>query len=76
LGCQGAKRTKIGERQSIEFRAQALIIFQSSELLPDAEQLGQHQRQQPVRNRNAYNDINSTNDPGSRIMEFQLRYSF
>jgi hypothetical protein len=26
--------------------------------------------------RNAYNDINSTNDPGSRVIEFQLRFSF
>jgi hypothetical protein len=26
--------------------------------------------------RNAFNDINSTNNPGSRILEFQLRYSF
>ena len=26
--------------------------------------------------RNAFNDINSTNDPGSRLLEFQLRFSF
>ena len=24
----------------------------------------------------AYSDINSTNDPGSRVIEFSLRYSF
>ena len=26
--------------------------------------------------RSAFNDINSTNDPGSRVMDFQLRFSF
>ncbi|MDR3701218.1 MAG: carboxypeptidase regulatory-like domain-containing protein [Candidatus Sulfopaludibacter sp.] len=72
-----AKRTKIGERQSIEFRAQALNIFNhpnfflvpnSSGNITMSNLFGQ--------TRNAYNDINSTNDPGSRILEFQLRYSF
>jgi hypothetical protein len=72
-----AKRTKIGERQSIEFRAQALNIFNHPNffLVPNSSGnisvnnlFGQ--------TRNAYNDINSTNDPGSRLLEFQLRYSF
>jgi len=26
--------------------------------------------------RSAFNDINSTNDPGPRVMDFQLRFSF
>jgi len=72
-----AKRTKIGEKQSIEFRAQALNLFNHPNffLVPNSSGninvnnlFGQ--------TRNAYNDINSTNDPGSRILEFQLRYSF
>jgi hypothetical protein len=72
-----AKRTKITERQSIEFRAQALNIFNHPNffLVPNSSGnitinslFGQ--------TRNAYNDINSTNDPGSRLLEFQLRYSF
>ena len=72
-----AKRTKINERQSIEFRAQALNIFNHPNffLVPNStgnitinSLFGQ--------TRNAYNDINSTNDPGSRLLEFQLRYSF
>jgi hypothetical protein len=72
-----AKRTKIGEHQSVEFRAQALNIFNHPNffLVPNStgnitinSLFGQ--------TRNAYNDINSTNDPGSRLLEFQLRYSF
>lgn len=72
-----AKRTRITEKQSIEFRAQALNIFNHPNffLVPNSSGnitvnnlFGQ--------TRNAYNDINSTNDPGSRILEFQVRYSF
>jgi hypothetical protein len=72
-----AKRTRIGERQTIEFRAQALNIFNHPNffLVPNSS------GNVAVNNlfgqtRSAYNDINSTNDPGSRILEFQLRYSF
>jgi hypothetical protein len=72
-----AKRTRITERQSIEFRAQALNVFNHPNffLVPNSSGnitinslFGQ--------TRNAYNDINSTNDPGSRLLEFQMRYSF
>jgi hypothetical protein len=72
-----AKRTRINEKQSIEFRIQALNIFNHPNffLVPNSSGnitmnnlFGQTQ--------NAYNDINSTNDPGSRILDFQLRYSF
>lgn len=72
-----SKRTKIGERQSIEFRVQALNIFNHPNffLVPNSSGnitvnnlFGQTQ--------SAYNDINSTNDPGSRVLDFQLRYSF
>ncbi len=72
-----SKRTKIGERQSIEFRAQALNVFNHANffLVPNSAgniSIGSLFGQ----TRNAYNDINSTNDPGSRLLEFQLRYSF
>ncbi len=71
------KRTKIREKQSIEFRVQALNLFNhpnfflvpnSSGNITISNTFGQ--------TRNAYNDINSTNQPGSRMMDFQLRYSF
>ena len=72
-----SKRTRITERQSIEFRVQALNILNhpnfflvpnSSGNITVSNLFGQ--------TRNAYNDINSTNDPGSRVLDFQLRYSF
>jgi hypothetical protein len=72
-----AKRTRIHERYSIEFRAQALNLFNHPNffLVPNStgnitinNLFGQ--------TRNAYNDINSTNDPGSRVLDFQLRFSF
>ncbi len=72
-----SKRTRITEKQSIEFRVQALNIFNHPNffLVPNSSGnitmnnlFGQTQ--------NAYNDINSTNDPGSRVLDFQLRYSF
>jgi hypothetical protein len=72
-----SKRTKITERHSIEFHAQALNIFNHPNffLVPNSSGnitinnlFGQ--------TRNAFNDINSTNNPGSRILEFQMRYSF
>ncbi len=72
------KRTKITERQTIEFRAQSLNVFNHPNffLVPNSgggtitvgSLFGQ--------TRNGYSDINSTNDPGSRVLEFQLRYSF
>jgi hypothetical protein len=71
------KRTKIGERKSLEFRAQALNLFNHPNffLVPNGSgniTIGNLFGQ----TRNAYNDINSTNDPGSRVIEFQLRFSF
>jgi hypothetical protein len=71
------KRTKLREGKIIEFRAQALNIFNHPNffLVPNSSGnitinnlFGQ--------TRNAFNDINSTNDPGSRVMDFQLRFSF
>jgi hypothetical protein len=72
-----AKRTKIGERHTIEFRATALNIFNHPNffLVPNSSgniTVGNTFGQ----TRNAYNDINSTNNPGARILEAQIRYSF
>jgi hypothetical protein len=71
------KRTKLGEHKSVEFRAQALNLFNHPNffLVPNGSgniTIGNLFGQ----TRNAYNDINSTNDPGSRVIEFQLRFSF
>ncbi len=71
------KRIKIKEKHTVEFRVQALNLFNHPNffLVPNStgnitinNLFGQ--------TRNAYNDINSTNDPGSRIFDFQLRYTF
>jgi len=72
-----AKRTRITEKQSIEFRAQALNIFNHPNFFLVPNSAGNINISNLFgQTRNAYNDINSTNDPGSRILEFQLRYSF
>jgi hypothetical protein len=73
-----SKRTKITERQSIEFRAQALNIFNHPNFFLVPNSAGNITVASNVfgQTRNAFNDINSTNNPGSRILEFQLRYSF
>jgi hypothetical protein len=71
------KRVTIKEKHTVEFRVQALNLFNHPNffLVPNStgnitinNLFGQ--------TRNAYNDINSTNDPGSRIFDFQLRYTF
>ncbi len=71
------KRVKIHEKQTVEFRVQALNLFNHPNffLVPNSSGnitinnlFGQ--------TRNIYNDINATNQPGSRVMDFQLRYSF
>ena len=71
------KRTKIGEKQSIEFRVQALNIFNHANFFLVPNSTGNITISNTFgQTRNAFNDINSTNNPGSRIMDFQLRYSF
>jgi hypothetical protein len=71
------KRTKIGEKQSIDFRVQALNVFNHANFFLVPNSTGNI----TVNNlfgqtRNAFNDINSTNNPGARLIDFQLRYSF
>jgi hypothetical protein len=72
-----AKHTRIKEKLDVEFRAQALNIFNHPNffLVPNSTgniTIGSLFGQ----TRNAYSDINSTNDPGSRVFDFQLRFSF
>jgi hypothetical protein len=76
------KRTRIGERANFEFRVQFLNAFNQSALAirdPDTnadtitvggDAFGQ--------TRNAYRDftVSGTNDPGGRLIEFQLRLNF
>ncbi len=71
------KRIHVREKQTIEFRVQALNLFNHPNffLVPNSSgnitinnSFGQ--------TRSAYNDINATNQPGSRAMDFQLRYTF
>ena len=71
------KHTRIHENKEIEFRAQALNIFNH----PNFFLVSGNSGNLSVNNifgqtRNVYNDINSTNDPGSRIMDFQIRFTF
>jgi hypothetical protein len=72
-----AKRTRIHERYSIEFRAQALNLFNHPNFFLAPNGSGNITINNLFgQTRNAYNDINSTNDPGSRVLDFQLRFSF
>lgn len=71
------KRIPIGERQAIEFRAQALNVFNHPNFFLVPNSTGNITINTTFgQTRNAFNDINSTNNPGSRIWDFQLRYSF
>jgi hypothetical protein len=67
------KMTRVTEKQSIEFRAQFLnafnlINFFLQNVNGSSTNFGQ--------TRSAYTDLNSTNDPGGRVIEFVLRYRF
>jgi len=75
------KKTKIGERALVEFRAQAINIFNitnfflsvpgnsiASNLNVNSTNFG--------RTTGAYRDLQNTNDTGGRILEFVLRFSF
>jgi hypothetical protein len=70
------KKTKIGERANVEFRAQALNVFNVTNFLADnggsnstiSSTFGQVSQ--------AYRDISGTVDPGARIIEFVLRVNF
>jgi hypothetical protein len=74
------KKTYIGERANVEFRAQALNIFNLTNFLlftpgngitttlPINTSFGQ--------TTGAYRDLANTNDTGGRIIEFVLKFNF
>ena len=76
------KKTSIGERANIEFRAQALNVFNLTNFLlfvpgnniPGNQAIGSGFGQVPTNG--AYRDLSNTNDPGGRILEFALRFNF
>ena len=72
------KRTRIGEgAKNVEFRAQALNVLNHPNFFLVANSTGNITIGNLFgQTRNVYNDINSTNDPGSRVLEFQIRFSF
>jgi hypothetical protein len=71
------KHTKIREHQDLEFRVQALNVFNHPNFFLVSQNTGNLTINSIFgQTRNVYNDINSTNDPGSRVMDFQLRFSF
>jgi hypothetical protein len=72
------KKTRIGEKgKEIEFRANALNAFNITNFFLVPGNSGNITVNTLFgQTRNAFNDINSTNDPGSRLIEFQLRFSF
>jgi hypothetical protein len=71
------KHTKIHEKQEIEFPVQALNVFNHPNFFLVSGNSGNLTINNTFgQTRNVYNDINQTNDPGSRVMDFQLRFTF
>jgi len=76
------KKTRIYERANIEFRAQALNVFNLTNFLlftpgnniPGNQAIGSAFGQVPTNG--VYRDLANTNDPGGRILEFSLRLNF
>jgi hypothetical protein len=66
------KHTRIKERFDLEFRAQALDVFNITNFLPGSNTTSSTFGQVT----GAYRDISGTVDPGSRIVEFVLRLNF
>ena len=74
------KRTHIAERFNLEFRAQALNVFNLTNFLLFVPGSGIS----PTMNigssfgqtTGAYRDLSNTNDPGGRILEFVMRLNF
>jgi hypothetical protein len=77
-----SKKTLIGERANVEFRVQALNVFNLTNFLLFApannitttSAIGSGFGQVPTNG--AYRDLSNTNDPGGRILEFALRFNF
>ena len=74
------KKTKIGEIANVEFRAQALNVFNLTNFLPDNATIGGGATNAIGaafgQVGGAYRDISGTVDPGGRILEFVLRVNF
>jgi hypothetical protein len=76
------KKTTIREKMNVEFRAQALNVFNLTNFMlfapgnniPGNQGIGSAFGQVPTNG--AYRDLSNTNDPGGRILEFALRLNF
>lgn len=75
------KRTTIGERANFEFRVQLLNAFNQS--IITIQDPGTNSAEGGIgagfgQTRNAYRDftVSGTNDPGGRLVEFQLRFNW
>jgi hypothetical protein len=74
------KRTYIGERANVEFRVNALNVFNLTNFLlfvPGSNIAGNTAIGSGFgQTTGAYRDLSNTNDPGGRILEFALRFNF
>jgi hypothetical protein len=74
------KKTKIGERANVEFRAQALNAFNLTNFLLFAPgngiTTGLTVNSAFGQTTGAYRDLQNTNDTGGRILEFVMRFNF
>jgi len=75
------KKTKINERLNVEFRAELLDAFNNSNIRVTsptgvASAINGEASATFGQTTNAYNDLNGTNDPGGRIIQFVLRINF
>ena len=72
------KKTRVGEGKSVEFRCNALNAFNLTNFFLTPNGFGSLAVNSTLfgQTRNAYKDLNSTNDPGSRLIEFGLRFTF
>jgi hypothetical protein len=66
------KKTRIGEHANIEFRAQALNVFNITNFLPGGNTTSSSFGQITT----AYQDLSGTVDEGGRILEFIIRVNF
>ncbi len=75
------KRTQIKERLNVEFRAQALNVFNHPNILSPVGNATGGSVTSTVgsafgQTSQAFRDFNNTNDPGSRTLEFVMRINF
>ena len=75
------KRTQIKERLNLEFRVQALNVFNHPNILVPGGASTDGNINATVNSSfgqttSAFRDLNNTNDPGARSLEFVLRLNF